>query len=111
MDTKVSFDFSNLRNALNEAAIIAITGVKGKITFANEKFCQISKYPREELIGQDHRILNSGYHPKSLFQLKSFCTVFSGKSEIEELFADLLFEAWLKEKNHPPSAPAPGSSA
>lgn len=33
------------------------------------------------------------------------------KSEIEELFADLLFEAWLKEKNHPPRAPAPGSSA
>jgi len=64
---KVSFDFSNLRNALNEAAIIAVTDVKGKITFANDKFCQISKYPREELIGQDHRILNSSYHPKSFF--------------------------------------------
>ncbi len=67
MSPKVSFDFSNLRNALNEAAIIAVTDVKGKIAFANDKFCQISKYPMEELIGQDHRILNSGYHPKSFF--------------------------------------------
>ena len=64
---KASVDFSNLRNALNEAAILAVTDVKGKITFTNDKFCQISKYSREELIGQDHRILNSGYHPKSFF--------------------------------------------
>ena len=68
MNPAVSDDFVNLRNALNEAAILAITDVKGKIIFANDKFCQISKYPREALIGQDHRIINSGYHPKEFMR-------------------------------------------
>lgn len=57
----------SLEKAIDASAIVAVTDLTGKITHANSKFVEITGYSIDELLGKDHRILNSGYHSKEFF--------------------------------------------
>ncbi|WP_338471557.1 PAS domain S-box protein [Niallia sp. XMNu-256] len=61
-------EFVDLNFALDESTIVAFTDERGKIKYVNEKFCEVSKYSAKELIGKDHRIINSGYHSKEFMK-------------------------------------------
>ncbi|MGI0489688.1 PAS domain S-box protein [Pantanalinema rosaneae CENA516] len=72
-------ELSSFKYALDQAAIVAITDAQGVITCVNDRFCEISKYSSEELIGETHQLVNAGYHSKEFFA-EIWQTISSGKT-------------------------------
>ncbi len=61
-------EISDYKYSLDLSALVAVTDSKGAIQYVNEMFCKVSKYPVNELIGKNHNIVNSGYHPKTFWK-------------------------------------------
>lgn len=73
-----SLDLGALLQALNTSALVSESNAEGTITYANDKFVEVSKYRRSELMGQNHRILKSGAHSPSFFK-NMWQTISNGK--------------------------------
>ncbi|OKL37829.1 bifunctional diguanylate cyclase/phosphodiesterase [Domibacillus mangrovi] len=70
-------ELADVKYALDRSSIVAITDQRGIILYANDQFCEISQYELEEILGRDHRILNSGYHSRDFFK-NMWATIGSG---------------------------------
>lgn len=74
-----TIEMNSFEKGLEQFSIVARTDSRGRIIYANEEFCRLSKYTEEELLGKDHRIVNSGHHPKEFFK-EMWDTILDGKN-------------------------------
>ncbi|HEY9830014.1 MAG TPA: PAS domain S-box protein, partial [Stenomitos sp.] len=71
-------ELATLKLALEQTSMVSITDHRGKINYVNDNFCKISQYSRAELLGKDHRLMNSGYHSSEFFK-HLWATIRGGK--------------------------------
>jgi len=71
-------ELSDLKYALEVSSIVAITKETDEIVYVNDKYCEVTQYSRREIVGKNHRILNSGYHPPTFFK-ELWATILSGQ--------------------------------
>ena len=77
-------ELDDVKYALEQSATVSVTDQNGDILYVNDKFCEISKYNREELIGNNHRMIKSGFHPNEVYE-ELWSTITKGKIWRSEL--------------------------
>jgi diguanylate cyclase (GGDEF)-like protein/PAS domain S-box-containing protein len=77
-ECEIGDGLANIKYALDQSFSLSITDLNGNISYVNDRFCEVSKYSRSELIGHNHRIFKSEYHTKEFFQ-KMWSTIKKGQ--------------------------------